>query len=110
MQRSVIRERPIGTSSSQVEYVKSSAEYAKVAPACAALHPGYRSGGLLDPFLAYIEGSALSDWIRSSESIFAFPAIITLHTIGMGFLAGGSAAIDLSILGVAPGISLKAMG
>jgi hypothetical protein len=28
----------------------------------------------------------------------------------MGFLAGGSAAIDLRILGFAPGISLRAMG
>jgi hypothetical protein len=64
----------------------------------------------MDPFLAFIEGSELSNWIRGSDSLFAFPAIITLHTIGMGFLAGGSAAIDLCILGFAPGISLKAMG
>jgi hypothetical protein len=64
----------------------------------------------VDPFLAFIEGSDLSEWIRGSESLFAFPAIITLHTIGMGFLAGGSTAIDLRVLGVAPGISLGAMG
>jgi hypothetical protein len=63
----------------------------------------------MDPFLAFIEAGDLSNWIRGSESIFAFPAIITLHTLGMGFLAGGSAAIDLRVLGVAPGISLKAM-
>jgi hypothetical protein len=63
----------------------------------------------MDPFLAWIENSELSEWIRGSESMFAFPAIITLHTIGMGFLAGGSAAIDLRILGVAPNIPLKPM-
>jgi hypothetical protein len=63
----------------------------------------------MDPFLAFIETGDLSSWIRGSESIFAFPTIITLHTLGMGFLAGGSAAIDLRILGFAPGISLKAM-
>jgi hypothetical protein len=63
----------------------------------------------MDSFLALIEGSELSNWIRGSESIFAFPAIITLHTIGMGFLAGGSAAFDLRIIGFAPGISLKGM-
>ena len=63
----------------------------------------------MDPFLAFLENSALSNWVRSSESIFAFPAIITLHTIGMGFLAGGSAAIDLRILGFASGIPLKTM-
>jgi len=64
----------------------------------------------MDPFLGFIEDSALSKWIRGSDSLFAFPAIITLHTIGMGFLAGGSAAIDLRVLGFAPGLSVKAMG
>jgi hypothetical protein len=63
----------------------------------------------VDPYLALIENGALSEWIRGSESLFAFPAIITLHTIGMGFLAGGSAAIDLRILGFAPQIPLKTM-
>ena len=63
----------------------------------------------MDPFLAFLENSELSNWVRSSESIFAFPAIITLHTIGMGFLAGGSAAIDLRIVGFASGIPLKTM-
>jgi len=63
----------------------------------------------MDPFLAFIERSALAEWIRGSESLLAFPGIITLHAIGMGFLAGGSTAIDLRILGVARGISLKAM-
>jgi len=64
----------------------------------------------MDPFLAFIETSALGEWVRGSESIFAFPAIITLHTIGMGFLAGGSAAIDLRILGFAPQMPLKPLG
>jgi len=63
----------------------------------------------MDPFLAFVEHSALAEWIRGSESLLAFPGIITLHAIGMGFLAGGSTAIDLRILGLARGISLKAM-
>src|SRR5437879_1734373 len=62
----------------------------------------------MDPFLAFVEGSELSDWVRS-DSLLAFPTIITLHTIGMGFLAGGSAAIDLRILGFAPRMPLKVM-
>jgi len=63
----------------------------------------------VDPFFAFVERSALSEWIRGSESIFAFPTIITFHAVGMAFLAGGSAAIDLRILGFAPGVSLKAL-
>jgi hypothetical protein len=62
----------------------------------------------MDPIFAFIEGSDLSMWIRG-DSMLAFPTIITLHTIGMGFLAGGSAAIDLRILGAASGVPLKAM-
>ena len=64
----------------------------------------------MDPFLAFIENSALSEGIRGSDSLFAFPGIITVHAVGLGFLAGGSAAIDLRILGFAPGVSLRAMG
>jgi hypothetical protein len=63
----------------------------------------------MDPVFAFIEHTDLSEWIRGSESMFAFPAIITLHAIGMAFLAGGSAAIDLRILGFAPSLSLAAM-
>jgi len=62
----------------------------------------------MDSFLAFIEGSDLSTWIRG-ESMLAFPTIITVHTIGMGLLAGGSCAIDLRILGVAAGIPLDGM-
>src|SRR5437868_2941490 len=63
----------------------------------------------MDAFFSFVEQSALSDWVRGSESILAFPTIITFHAMGMAFLAGGSAAIDLRLLGLAPGISLRAM-
>ena len=66
----------------------------------------------MDPLLGWIETSALAIWVRG-ESVgteFVFPIIVTLHTIGMGFLAGGSVAIDLRLLGVAPNIPLKPMG
>src|SRR5215471_11080664 len=59
----------------------------------------------MDAFLAFVEGSDFSTWIRG-DSMLAFPTIITLHTICMGILAGASAAIDLRILGVASGIPL----
>src|SRR5947207_11690705 len=66
----------------------------------------------MDPFLAWIETSELAMWVRgdSGGGEFVFPVIVTLHTLGMGFLAGGSAAIDLRILGLAPQVPLKSMG
>ena len=62
----------------------------------------------MNSFLAFVEGSDLSNWIRG-DSMLAFPTIITLHTICMGFLAGTSSAIDLRILGVAPGVPLVSL-
>jgi hypothetical protein len=57
-------------------------------------------------FLLWVETSALSVWVRDSPSVFAFPIILSCHTIGMGFLAGMNAAIALRILGVAPRVPL----
>src|SRR5258708_14940777 len=62
----------------------------------------------MDAFLAFVEGSDLSAWIRG-DSMLAFPTIITLHTICMGFLAGTGSAIALLILGVAPDIPLDSL-
>jgi hypothetical protein len=64
---------------------------------------------MLDPFLLWLESSALSQWVVSSPSLFAFPGILALHAIGMGFAAGIGAALDLRILGVARAVPLEAM-
>ena len=50
--------------------------------------------------LAWIESTAFSDWVRSSPSLFAFPGILSCHTVGMGLAAGINAAIAFRILGV----------
>jgi len=60
----------------------------------------------MHPFFVWLEATSLSTWIRESTSVLAFPAILTLHTIGMGFAAGLSAAVDLRILGFAPAAPL----
>ena len=55
--------------------------------------------------LAWIESTALSQWVIGS--LYAFPVILTLHAIGMGFAAGLSAMVDLRILGVGRGIPIQ---
>jgi hypothetical protein len=60
-------------------------------------------------FAAWLETSGLGVWVRESPSMFAFPFILVVHAWGMGFLAGGNAAIDLRILGFAPKVPLPAM-
>jgi hypothetical protein len=54
--------------------------------------------------LAWIESTALSQWIVGD--LYAFPVILTLHAIGMGFAAGLSAMLDLRLLGVGKGIPI----
>jgi len=65
----------------------------------------------MDPFLGWIETSTLASWVRGEtiDTTFVFPVVVTLHTLGMGFLAGGSTAIDLRILGLARNIPLTGM-
>ena len=63
----------------------------------------------VDSVFMWVEQSALSTWIRESPSVSAFPSILTLHTLGMGFLAGTNAAMDLRILGFAPSLPLAPM-
>ena len=63
----------------------------------------------IDPFLAWVESTALSQWVVGSPSIFAFPGILVLHAIGMAFAVGISAAMDLRILGVAARVPFAEM-
>jgi len=63
----------------------------------------------IDPFLIWLESTALSQWVVGSPSLLAFPGILSLHAIGMGFAVGICLALDLRILGVAPGVQIAEM-
>jgi hypothetical protein len=63
----------------------------------------------VNAFLIWLESTPLHEWIVGSPSLFAFPGILALHAIGMGFAAGLSAAIDLRILGIAAAVPLHEM-
>jgi hypothetical protein len=56
----------------------------------------------------WIEHTDLSLWI-AGDSMLAFPAILTAHVLGTGFLAGTSSAIALRVLGVARQVPLGRM-
>lgn len=59
--------------------------------------------------LAWLEGTALATWTRESPSIWAYPLVLTLHTVGLGIVVGASAVIDLRLLGVARRISMPSL-
>jgi hypothetical protein len=56
--------------------------------------------------LVSLENSAFFSWVRESSSLLAYPTVIFLHTLGLGFLVGINAAVALRILGVAPQIPI----
>ena len=49
----------------------------------------------------WLEATGFSSWLRESDTIWAFPMVLTLHTFGLGLLVGSSAVIDLRLLGIA---------
>lgn len=53
-------------------------------------------------FLSYLEHMKFSIWVLSSGSVWAYPTILTMHTIGMMIVAGVAGVVDLRLLGVSP--------
>ena len=56
--------------------------------------------------LASIEASPFSTWLRESPSVWAYPTVLTLHTLGLGVLVGANWMVDLRVLGFARAIPL----
>jgi hypothetical protein len=64
----------------------------------------------MDKFFIWLESSPLSLWVRGeTDAAMAFPVIISVHALGMGFLVGIACMINLRILGVAPKVPLGRM-
>jgi hypothetical protein len=61
-------------------------------------------------FLSMIEHLRFSQWVIGSGSIWAYPTIIFLHSVGMGMVAGINGAIDLRLVGLSPKIPIKPLG
>jgi hypothetical protein len=58
-------------------------------------------------FLNSLEQLQFSKWLLASNSIFAYPAFLFMHTVGMAMVAGVSAAIDLRLVGIAPTMPIR---
>jgi hypothetical protein len=57
-------------------------------------------------FLFWLEQSSLSIWMRESSSLWAYPFVLFLHTLGLGMVAGIIIAADLAVLTFPTQISL----
>ena len=64
---------------------------------------------MVTAFPVWLENTAIGVWTRESPSIWAYPTVLTLHTIGLGVLVGANAIIDLRLLGFAPRLPLPSL-
>ena len=51
-------------------------------------------------FFARLQNSAFTEWFLGSPSIWAYPTVLTLHTVGMAILVGASFVVNLRVLQV----------
>ncbi|MDO8793499.1 MAG: hypothetical protein Q7J25_02655 [Vicinamibacterales bacterium] len=61
------------------------------------------------PFLIWVESTGIATWVREANSLWAYPAVITFHSIGLAIMVGLSAMIDLRLIGCAPKLPLAGL-
>jgi hypothetical protein len=57
-------------------------------------------------FAQTLQETALARWVAESGSVWGYPTILFVHTIGLATVAGLSAAINIRLLGFAPALPL----
>lgn len=61
-------------------------------------------------FLGKLEDLEFSHWVLESGSIWAYPMILFMHSMGMAIVAGLAAVLALRLLGLAPQTPVKPLG
>lgn len=54
-----------------------------------------------------LESSAFGMWIVTSDTVWAYPTILMLHTLGLGMVVGTNAILDFRLLGFAERVPLS---
>jgi len=57
-------------------------------------------------FFAWMENTSLAMWIGLSDSFFAYPLILLVHTVGLTLIVGVNLVVSLRVLGVSPEMPL----
>lgn len=60
-------------------------------------------------FLTWLQDHPISIWVVESETVWAYPTILALHTFGLALLCGANFVVDLRLLGVGTGVPLPAL-
>lgn len=64
----------------------------------------------MQPFLESIQYSEFGLWVAGGDTIFAYPTILALHTLGLGIVVGMNAIINCRVLGVGRSVPLVDLG
>jgi hypothetical protein len=59
--------------------------------------------------LEWLENSAFSQWVLGSDSLLAYPTILTLHTVGLGLVVGTALIFNLRVMGFGTEIAIANM-
>ena len=63
----------------------------------------------MEPFLTWLQDLPLSMWVAQSESLWAYPFILFVHTVGVALTGGSAAVILLRVLGFAESLPFRAV-
>ena len=53
-------------------------------------------------FLTWLQDQSIAIWVAESESLWAYPTVLALHTLGLSVLVGANVVIDFRFLGLSP--------
>jgi hypothetical protein len=53
----------------------------------------------MEDFLLRLQESAFGVWVSSAPTIFAYPTILMLHTVGLAMIVGPAWVLDVRLLG-----------
>ena len=67
------------------------------------------TAGVAMSFFRALQDSAFTDWFLGSDSIWAYPTVLTLHTVGMAMLVGASIVVHLRVWQVGAAIPIDAV-
>jgi len=63
----------------------------------------------LQQFLQRLQDSSVGYWVSTAPTIWAYPTILMLHTVGLALIVGPNAVFDLRILGSGRRIPIAAL-
>ena len=58
-------------------------------------------------FFVWLESTGLAGWVRESPSLWGYPTVLFLHSLGMTIVVGLALALDFRVMGVAPQIPIE---